>query len=93
MKAIDRASPLLAGMTATGLHRPRVVLIVKRPGNANLPYLQYTLNNVILKSVQQGGSGESIPLEEVTFTFQEIELKYTTREDVVVQTVIEQPPE
>ena len=91
VKTIDRASPLLARMCATAQQRPRVVLTVKRPGGSNLPYLQYTLDDVIVKSVQQAGSGDSLPLEEVTFTFREIEVKYTTREDVVVQTVIEQP--
>ena len=36
--------------------------------------MQYTLSDVIISSVQQAGSGDSIPMEEVTFVYDRIQL-------------------
>ena len=41
-----------------------------------------------LTSVKPGGSGDAIPIEEVTFTYDRVRLTYTTRDDQVVQTTI-----
>ncbi len=51
--------------------------------------MQYTLEDVIISSVQQTGSGDSIPLEEVTFVYERIQLTYTTRDGEVVQAEFE----
>jgi type VI secretion system secreted protein Hcp len=91
VKTIDKASPLLARKCAIGEHIPQVVLTVYRPGGSNAPYMEYKMSDVTINKVQQSGSGNSIPLEAVTFTFDTIELKYTTRDGEVVQTTIAQP--
>ena len=90
-KTIDKASPVLARKCAQGLHIPEVVLTVDRPGGSGRPYMEYRLTEVIINSVQQAGNGSSIPLEEVSFVFHTIQLTYTTRDGVVVQTEIEDP--
>ncbi len=88
-KTIDKASPALARRCALGQHIQQVVLTVNRPGGSNRPYMQYTLEDVIIRSVQQTGSGDSIPLEEVTFVYERIQLTYTTRDGEVVQAELE----
>ena len=84
-KTIDKASPVLARKCAQGQQIQQVVLTVDRPGGSNGPYMQYTLEDVIISSVQQAGSGDSIPMEEVTFIYNRISLTYTTRAGEVVQ--------
>ena len=71
-KTIDKASPVLARRCALGQHIQQVVLTVDRPGGSNRPYMQYTLEDVIISSVQQTGSGDAIPIEEVTFMYDRI---------------------
>jgi type VI secretion system secreted protein Hcp len=90
-KTIDKASPMLARKCAQGQHIPQVVLTVARPGGSDRPYMEYRLTEVTINSVQQAGSGDSIPLEEVSFVYQRIQLTYTTRDGVVVQSEIEDP--
>jgi len=87
-KTVDRASPVLAFKCASGQHIPEVVLTVDRPVGSNRPYLEIKLTDVIVTSVKPGGSGDAIPIEEVTFTYDRVRLTYTTRDDQVVQTTI-----
>jgi type VI secretion system secreted protein Hcp len=89
VKTVDRASPLLALKCATGQHIQRVVLTVDRPGGSNRPYLEITLEDVVITSYQPGGADDNLPLEHVSFAFREIQLKYTTLDDEVVQANIE----
>jgi type VI secretion system secreted protein Hcp len=88
-KTIDKASPVLALKCATGQHIPQVVLTVDRPGGSHAPYLEITLNDVIISGYNPSGSGDALPMEEVTFVFHTIQLTYTTRDGEVVQTEIE----
>jgi type VI secretion system secreted protein Hcp len=90
-KTIDKASPVLARKCAEGQHLAQVVLTVDRPGGSARPYMEYRLSDVMISSVQQAGSGDSIPLEEVSFVYRTIQLTYTTRDGVVVQSEIENP--
>jgi type VI secretion system secreted protein Hcp len=88
-KTIDKASPLLARRCALGQHIQQVVLTVERPGGLNRPFMEYTLSDVIVSSVQQAGSGDALPMEEVTFVYHTISLTYTTRDGEVVQAQFE----
>ena len=89
VKTIDKASPVLALKCATGQHIPQVVLTVARPGGSNSPFMEYKLTDVLITSVQQSGSGDALPLEEVSFTYGSIQLTYTTRDGEVVQAELE----
>jgi type VI secretion system secreted protein Hcp len=89
VKTVDKASPVLALKCANGQHLPEVVLTVDRPGGSHAPYLQITLTDAIITSVQPSGADDNIPLEVVSFAYRAIELKYTTVANEVVQADIE----
>jgi type VI secretion system secreted protein Hcp len=89
VKTVDKASPVLALKCATGQHIPRVVLTVDRPGGSNRPFLEITLDNVLITAVQPGGTDNNLPLEHVSFAYEEIKLKYTTVDDEVVQAILD----
>jgi type VI secretion system secreted protein Hcp len=88
-KTIDKASPVLAKKCADGQHIQQVVLTVDRPGGSHSLYMEYRLTDVIISSVQQSGTGDAIPIEEVMFVFHTIQLTYTTSGGEVVQREIE----
>jgi type VI secretion system secreted protein Hcp len=77
-KVIDKASPKLAVLAASGQHISSVTLTVLRPGKSSLSYIQYTLENAVVTSDQHSGSGDSQPLESVSLAFTKITIKYTT---------------
>jgi type VI secretion system secreted protein Hcp len=80
-KVIDKASPRLAFLCASGQTIPTLTLVVLRPGGSSLPYFQITLTDVIITSVQHsgsgGGDGNLQPTEHVSFDYRRVELKYT----------------
>ena len=79
-KVIDKASPKLAFLCASGQHLPTVTLTVQRPGSSSLPYFEIKLTDVLVTSVQNSGHGGddlSQPTERVTFDYRRVELKYT----------------
>jgi type VI protein secretion system component Hcp len=75
----------------SGQHLQHVVLTVDRPGGSHLPYLEITLTDALITSVQPSGANDELPLEQVSFAYRNIALKYTTVNDEVVQTEIEDP--
>ena len=85
-KTVDKASPVLALRCATGAHIPDVTLTVDRPGGGNRLFLEIKLTNATVTSVSPAGSGDALPMEQVTFTYDRVQLKYTTRDGEVVQT-------
>jgi type VI secretion system secreted protein Hcp len=78
-KVVDKASPRLAFLCASGQHIPSVILTVQRPGGSNLPYFEIKLTDAIVTSVQNSGVGgdNAQPTERVTFDYRRVELKYT----------------
>lgn len=79
VKALDKASPKLYLSCASGEHLKSVRLELCRAGGDKQPYMEYKMTDVIVTSVRPGGSGqgESVPLEEVSFSYGKIEWKYT----------------
>ena len=80
-KVIDKASPKLVLICASGQHIPKVILNVQRPGGSTLPYLEITLTDALITSVQHsgiGGDANNQPTERVTFDYRRVQLKYTT---------------
>ncbi len=80
VKAIDKASPKLALYCANGTHIKEVKLEVCRATGDKQKYLEYKMSDAIVSSVRPGGSahgGETLPLEEVTFSYGKIEITYT----------------
>src|SRR5262245_50636275 len=79
VKAIDKASAKLALGCASGEHFPKATLEICRAGGDKQPYMEYKMTDVMVTSFRPGGhgGGENIPLEEVSFSYGKIELKYT----------------
>lgn len=77
-KAIDCASPKLYLGCADGTHFKSARLELCRAGGDKQPYMEYKMTDVVVSSIRAGGSGygETVPLEEVSFSFGKIEWKY-----------------
>jgi hypothetical protein len=69
-KEIDKASPLLARLAASGTPVPEVDVELPQGGAMR----RYVLQNVMVSSIQSVGGGDR-PMESITFTYQKIEMK------------------
>ena len=76
VKLLDKASPKLAVYCADGTHIKEIVLELCRAGGAKLPYMKYTMSNVIISSYSPAGGG-GLPSESVTFNYGKIKWEYT----------------
>ena len=73
---VDKASPKLLVSSASGEHLKKTVLTVRKAGGVDQPdYLKITLEDVLISSVKQNGSGDS-PTETVSLNFGKIEIEY-----------------
>ena len=86
VKALDKASPLLALQCANGTAIKSVILELCRAGGDKVKYMEYKLTNCMITSDRLGGSAqgsENLPLEEVSFDYGKIEWNYVQqkRED------------
>ena len=80
VKTVDKASPKLFLSCCKGEHINEVKLELCRATGDKQKYMEYKMSDVIVSSVQPGGSshgGESLPLESVSFNYGKIELIYT----------------
>ena len=79
---ISKASPLLMQACASGKHIVNAILIGLRTSNAEtsggqFQFLKYTLTDVLVSSVQEGGSaGDAVPVDQVSLNFVKIEVEY-----------------
>ena|SRR5215469_5679522 len=78
-KVIDKASPKLATACASGEHFNEVKIEVCRAGGDKQKYMEYKLTDVITTSFRLAGSreGETLPVEQVSFSYGKIEKNYT----------------
>ena len=77
---LDKASPKLFLSCCKGEHIKNIVVECCRATGDKQKYMEYKLSDVLVSSVRPGGAsqgGESLPLEEVSFNYGKIELKYT----------------
>jgi type VI secretion system secreted protein Hcp len=76
-KSLDKSSPLLLGAATSGKHiKEADLLFAHKAGGKETDYLEIKLENVLISSVQDGGSAKGAPQENVTFTFQKAEEIY-----------------
>jgi len=79
---ISKASPLLMQACASGKHLVNAILIGLRTANTEanagqFQFLKYTLTDVLVSSVQEGGSaGDTLPVDQVSLNFIKIEVEY-----------------
>ncbi len=78
-KTLDKSSPMLMQMVATGEHIKGATLELCRPSadGASQCYLQITLSDIMVTSYQTGGSDGSVPTDQVSLNFSKIEFSYT----------------
>jgi type VI secretion system secreted protein Hcp len=77
-KAIDLASPVLLQRCSDGTHIPSLTLTLVRSGGDNkVPFMTYTLTNLVVSNVSYGGSKDGLPQESVSFNYGKIDWVYT----------------
>jgi type VI secretion system secreted protein Hcp len=77
MKTVDKASPLLFQACATGKHiKSAELLFARKAGGTQKDYLYIKLTDVLISSVQAGGSEKGAPQEQVSLTFQKMQETY-----------------
>jgi type VI secretion system secreted protein Hcp len=93
VRRLDKASPQLMLACATGKHFPEAVLVCRKSGDPAVEYYKITLSDVLVSSVQTGGSaGDTVPTESVSLNFTKIKWEYvpvdatgTAQEPVVAE--------
>lgn len=80
---VNKASPVLAKMTATGQHIKKATLFVRKAGDQQQnDYLQYELSDLLVSSYQDSGHGGQVPTDQFSLNFTKIEFRYyPQRED------------
>src|SRR5262245_36644271 len=72
-KLLDSLSPKLVQALVTGKHFASATLLVDANGGKGPPTHRYELDEVLLTSVSQGGSGNAVETENVTLNFAGLE--------------------
>lgn len=76
-KETDKATPVLLQRCCQGMHIPSVTLtLVRAGGEKRLPFMVYTMTNVLISSVSYSAS-DTMPTETVTFNYGKIDWVYT----------------
>ncbi len=78
-KQLDKASAKLFLSCCTGEHIADVTLELCRAGGDKQKYMTYKFTDVLVSQVRPGGSagtGDGLPLEEVSFKFGKVQLEY-----------------
>ncbi|MGC6447833.1 MAG: Hcp family type VI secretion system effector [Rubripirellula sp.] len=76
-KYLDASSPILMKYVATGDHFAKGTLICRKPGGKKLDYMKIELENVLITSISDGGSGgEALLTESITLNFQAFDVAY-----------------
>lgn len=76
-KYIDKSSPDLYLSCCNGKHLANATLTVRKAGENPLEYLIVTMEDVIISSIQPGGSGgEDRLMESVTLNFARVKVDY-----------------
>jgi type VI secretion system secreted protein Hcp len=80
VKVLDKASPKLFVCCCKGDHIPEVKVELCRATGDKSKYMEYKMTDVIVRHWRPGAAAqgvESLPLEEVSFSFAKIDLVYT----------------
>jgi len=81
-KRIDKSSPNLVKFCCTGKHFPEATLTVRKAGTENpVEYYVIKMKDIIISSVQSGGSGGADQLtEQLSLNFAEFEVIFTEQD-------------
>jgi type VI secretion system secreted protein Hcp len=75
---LNRASPGLMKACATGQHIKTATLSARKAGKGQLDYLTFKFHDVLVSSIQTGGSEDTdvLPTDQVSFNFAKLEVEY-----------------
>ena len=77
-KYLDKSSPNLLLACCNGKHFKEGLLTVRKAGEKPLEYLKVTMKEVLVSSIQSGGSGgEDRLTENLSLNFAEFKVEYT----------------
>lgn len=77
VKYVDKSSPELMLACSNGKHIPKAVLTVRKAGEKPLDYLTVTMEDMLVASVQTGGSsGDERQTEQVALNFTKVKVEY-----------------
>lgn len=80
-KHVDRSSTALVLATCKGSHYDKACLTVRKAGDNPLEYIKITMEDLIVSSVVNGGSGEDDRIsEQVTLNFAKFKVEYTEQD-------------
>jgi type VI secretion system secreted protein Hcp len=75
VKLLDTATPQLIELACRGQHVGSALLTLARSGGKEQQeYLKIKLTDILVSSYSTGGSSQGIPAEQVSFSFQDIEV-------------------
>ncbi|HEY1392550.1 MAG TPA: type VI secretion system tube protein Hcp [Methylibium sp.] len=77
----DKASPLLGKNCANGKHFDQAVVTCRKAGEGQQDFLKVTLKQVLVTSVQPGGSAGGDITENVCLSYADIEFEYKPQDD------------
>jgi type VI secretion system secreted protein Hcp len=73
---VDKASPVLMQACATGVHLKEATITHRKAGKGQQEFLIIKMNDVIVTSVQDGGSGSDGLSENVSIAFAKVNVEY-----------------
>jgi type VI secretion system secreted protein Hcp len=81
-KLADKATPTLMKFCANGKHIAEGILTVRKAGETPQDFCIYTMKEIIVSSVQTGGSGDAAQMHEsASLNFAEVKVEYKKQED------------
>jgi len=78
------ASPVLLLSCCTGHHYKEAILVMRKPtgkDGGQQKFLEFTFKDVLVSSYQTGGSGEDLPVENLSLNFTSVQQEYFTQSD------------
>jgi type VI secretion system secreted protein Hcp len=85
MKSFDKASVPLFKSLVSGTHIANGVLTASKAGGGGKPYITVKFKELFVTSYQVSGSSE-VPTESVSFSYNEVNISYSTQDDKGVLT-------
>lgn len=76
-KKMDKSSPLLFSEACVGKAKTEIKINICQTSSSLIPYMQYTLGNVIFSAYGVEAQNEQYPIERLKLSFDRLEMRYT----------------